>query len=177
MSPTILDLSAELTQEVMKYLFGYQHTIHIAHGTDTEYTLGPILSDAVPPLESLQPAVLRACSQLRDSGTTILYGHHTFEFLGVEPFRWFVARTDTAKIRHLRFFLDMELTDTIDWIRCWKSRAFRDGFPQLRSVEIDTPYGPLTEDCKRWFDVRLDIACEELQRHVSEGCKVVKKYL
>ena len=179
MASHLLNLSTELTLEVMKYLFGYMHTIHISHGADTEYTMGSILEDDEddePEIQSLNPQILRVCSQLRTSGMSVLYGFHTFEFMSIDSLRWFVSRTDTSQIRHLRFLLDEEISDTIAWISFWKSSAFRNGFSRLRSVEIDSPYAPMTKERKFWYDSRLDIACEKLEELVPEGCKVVKKY-
>ncbi|MCJ1418145.1 hypothetical protein MMC32_004490 [Xylographa parallela] len=149
MSSPLLSLSPELTREIMKHLFGYMHTINISHGFEREYTMGSILDEDKPEVERLNPAVLRVCSKLRASG---------------------------MEIRQIRVLLDEELSETIRWIRFWKSRAFRDGFPLLQSVEVETPYAPMAGKRKYWFEVRLDIACEVLGRTTPPKCKIFRKY-
>ena len=177
MSSSLLSLSPELTREITKHLFGYMHTINISHGFEREYTMGSILDEDKPEVERLNPALLRVCSKLRASGMEVLYGFHTFEFLGVDALRWFASRTNTTQIRQIRVLLDEELSDTIGWIRFWKSRAFRDGFLLLQSVEVETPYAPMAGKRKYWFEVRLDIACEVLGRTTPPDYKIVRKYV
>ncbi|MCJ1384614.1 hypothetical protein MMC17_007732 [Xylographa soralifera] len=177
MPPGLLSLSAELNREVMKYLFGYMHTIHISHGAESEYTMGSILEDDEPEVESLNPSILRVCSELRASGMSVLYGFHTFEFLGVEAFRWFITRSDTSLIRHIRVLFEEDISDTVEWIRYWRSTAFRTALPRLETAEVDTVYTAMTGERKRWLDIRLDIACEMLERSTPQNCKVVKKYV
>ncbi|MCJ1283454.1 hypothetical protein MMC26_002783 [Xylographa opegraphella] len=176
MHPGLLDLPQELTRKIMKYLFGYRHTIHISPDLEADYTMGSILEDDEPAVENLNPEILRVCSQLRDSGANVLYGSHTFEFMSIDSFRWFLSRSDTTEIRRIRLLLDEELSDTIEWIRFWKSQEFKNALPLLQVVEVNTPYAPFTQERQYWFHVRLDVACEVLERETPPNCKVTKKY-
>jgi len=170
-------LSLELTQEIMKYLFGYMHTIHVQHGIDTEYTLGSIVEGYDDPdVEKLHPSILRVSSELRASGIEVLYGCHRFEFMDVTPLQWFVTNADTSQIRHLRFLLDKDETEIMAWVAYWDTNEFKTAFPKLQSIEVDSLFAPLTGEYKRWVDIRLNVACELLQKAVGSRCTVVKKY-
>ncbi|MCJ1388453.1 hypothetical protein MMC18_001300 [Xylographa bjoerkii] len=177
MASNLLSLSVELTREVMKYLFGYMHTIHIAHGQDHEYSLGSIIeADKEPDIEKLEPSILRVCSELRASGLDILYGCHCFEFMDPAALQWFVTHSDTSRIRHVRFLLDSDVTELKAWLAYWGTGELKTAFPKLQKVEVDTTFVPLTGERKRWIDIRLDVACGMLQKGLPRRCKVVKKY-
>ncbi|MCJ1397794.1 hypothetical protein MMC11_000990 [Xylographa trunciseda] len=177
MAPGLLRLSTELVQEVMKYLFGYMHTIHIQYGAEAEYTIGSIIAeDAEPKIERLHPSILRVCSELRASGIEVLYAHHCFEFRELATLQWFVRHSETSHIKHLRFLLDKDVPKIGAWIAFWRSNEFKAAFPSLQTVEVDTIYVVLSGEHKRWLDIRLNLACAMLEGGVPEGCKVVKKY-